>query len=67
MVCVGKSVKAIANELFVSNKTTEGHLTEIYKKVKVKNKTEFLKYAIESGLQFLGKPYSFKGNPLLAS
>lgn len=58
----GNTIKAIATELGCSEKTVEGHLTVIYKKVKVKNKGEFLKYAIEAGLQFISSPREFLYN-----
>lgn len=67
LICEGKDNACIAAELFLSLKTIEGHLTEIYKKVKVKTRTKFLKHALESGLQFLGKSISFKGNPLTSN
>jgi DNA-binding NarL/FixJ family response regulator len=69
LVCAGKKVNKIASELCISEKTTEGHLTQIYKKAKVATKSEFLKYALESGFQFLNNPQLLaplksKRNPL---
>jgi DNA-binding NarL/FixJ family response regulator len=55
-ICEGKSVKQIGHELYISEKTVETHLTYIYKKSQVKNRAEFLLYAIKEGLQFLGRP-----------
>lgn len=56
LLCVAKDMKSVAAELFISEKTVEAHLTGIYKKVKVKNKSEFLVYALREGLEFLGQP-----------
>lgn len=63
LVCEGKSTSVIASELCISEKAVEGHLTEIYKKVKVANKYQFLIYARKVGLQFLSKPRTSQGNP----
>lgn len=62
-VCEGRSTNSIAAELCISEKAVEGHLTEIFKKVKVENKYQFLVYARDHGLQFLGKPRIPQGNP----
>ncbi|MGZ3932963.1 MAG: LuxR C-terminal-related transcriptional regulator, partial [Bacteroidia bacterium] len=56
LVCIAKNLKSVASELCISDKTVEAHLTEIYKKVNVKNKSEFLVYALKEGLDYLGNP-----------
>ncbi|MBN8693515.1 MAG: response regulator transcription factor [Bacteroidetes bacterium] len=62
LMCQGKTIKDIAEQLDTSEKTVGGHLTAIYKKVGVKNKGEFLKYSIEAGLQFVSYPRDFNSN-----
>ncbi len=62
LLCEGLTRKEMANRLYLSEKTIETHLTEIYKKVKVKNRHEFLILAINEGLQFLGKPWLKKSD-----
>jgi two-component system response regulator DegU len=52
-LCKGFSVKEISNKLFITNSAVESKLTIIYKKANVKNRHEFLAFAIKNGLQFL--------------
>jgi DNA-binding NarL/FixJ family response regulator len=54
LLCQGKTVNEIANKLNIAEKTIETHLTEIYKKAKVRGRSEFLIYAIKEGLNFSG-------------
>lgn len=56
LLCAAKTCKDIGNELCISERTVEAHLTVIYKKVGVKNRNEFLIFALKEGLQYLGKP-----------
>lgn len=46
----GVSIKDIAEELFISSKTVENHKGSIMVKLKCKNMTELIRYAISIGL-----------------
>lgn len=46
----GKSLKAIADELFISVKTVETHKMHIQDKLSLANTAQLVKYAIEQGL-----------------
>jgi DNA-binding NarL/FixJ family response regulator len=46
----GCSNKQIAAELFITNQTVKFHLTNIYRKLKVTNRTEAARYAYQHGL-----------------
>jgi DNA-binding NarL/FixJ family response regulator len=46
----GLSNKAIANELFLTQQTVKFHLTNIYRKLDLANRTEAARYAYEHGL-----------------
>ena len=46
----GLSNKAIGKELWVAQQTVKFHLTNIYRKLDVKNRTEAARYAYEHGL-----------------
>ena len=46
----GLSNEAIGNELWVAQQTVKFHLTNIYRKLDVKNRTEAARYAYEHGL-----------------
>lgn len=54
LACKGKQVKDIGQELNISPKTVETHLTDIYRKLGVRNRAEFLIYAVKEGLNYLG-------------
>ncbi|MDP3555733.1 MAG: response regulator transcription factor [Bacteroidota bacterium] len=56
-ICKGFSVKEISNKLLVSCSAIETNLTIIYKKANVKNRQEFLSFALNNGLQFFGTKY----------
>lgn len=56
-LCKGYSVKEISNKLLITNSAVESNLTIIYKKANVKNRQEFLSFALNNGLQFLGTEY----------
>ena len=49
-VARGLSNEAIAKELWVAEQTVKFHLTNIYRKLDVKNRTEAARYAYEHGL-----------------
>lgn len=46
----GLSTKVISRELFISEKTVKFHLTNIYRKLDVSNRTEAVRRAYEQGL-----------------
>ena len=46
----GLSNKAIAKELWVAEQTVKFHLTNIYRKLEVSNRTEAVRYAYEHGI-----------------
>jgi DNA-binding NarL/FixJ family response regulator len=49
-VARGLSNEAIAKELWVAEQTVKFHLTNIYRKLEVSNRTEAARYAFERGL-----------------
>jgi DNA-binding NarL/FixJ family response regulator len=49
-VARGLSNEAISNELWVAEQTVKFHLTNIYRKLGVSNRTEAARYAFEQGL-----------------
>ena len=49
-VARGLSTKAISRELWISEKTVKFHLTNIYRKLGVHNRTAAMRYAFEHGL-----------------
>jgi DNA-binding NarL/FixJ family response regulator len=49
-VARGLSNQAIARELWVTEQTVKFHLTNIYRKLRVANRTEAARYAYERGL-----------------
>jgi len=46
----GQSNKEIAQELFLAEQTVKFHLTNIYRKLEVSNRTEAVRYAYEHGI-----------------
>jgi DNA-binding NarL/FixJ family response regulator len=53
---LNKTLKEMAFELFIPERTIEKYVTLVYKKTNVKNRAAFMKYAISEGLQYLGDP-----------
>jgi len=49
-VAAGRSNRAIASELWLSDQTVKFHLRNIYRKLGVANRTEAARYAYERGL-----------------
>jgi DNA-binding NarL/FixJ family response regulator len=56
LIAHGKSLKEIAEELFISVKTVESHKMHIQDKLGLTNAAQLVKYAIEHGLIELKKP-----------
>ena len=50
LVTKGLSNKEVANQLFVTEKTVKFHLTNIYRKLGVTNRSGAVRYAFEHGL-----------------
>jgi DNA-binding NarL/FixJ family response regulator len=46
----GSSNKQIAQKLFLAEQTVKFHLTNIYRKLEVSNRTEAVRYAYEHGI-----------------
>jgi DNA-binding NarL/FixJ family response regulator len=49
-ICEGKTIKDISKELFISISTTKNHMSSIYCKMGVSNRTQALLAAIQTGL-----------------
>lgn len=56
LIAHGKSLKEIADELFISVKTVESHKMHIQDKLGLNNAAQLVKYAIEHGMIELKKP-----------
>jgi DNA-binding NarL/FixJ family response regulator len=52
LVLTGKTNKAIASEIYVSAKTVEFHLDNLYKKIGVQTRMMAGVWALQHGLQF---------------
>ena len=48
LVSLGLSNQEIADQLFISDKTVKTHLSNIYKKLEMTNRTELALYAIQT-------------------
>jgi DNA-binding NarL/FixJ family response regulator len=55
LIANGKSLKEIAEDLFISIKTVETHKMHIQEKLNLNNTAQLVKYAIEKGLIKIGK------------
>ena len=49
-----KTYSQIGNKLFIAERTVENHANSIYKKINVKNRTEFGIVATRLGLNYMG-------------
>lgn len=49
LLCEGLMNKEIASEMNLSVKTVEGYLTSLYRKAKVSNRTELVRWAVDTG------------------
>ena len=50
LVAAGRSNRAIGEELVLSLRTVERHITNVYRKIRVRNRSEATAYAINKGL-----------------
>lgn len=50
LLVAGKSNKEMADQLFISEKTVKNHLTNIFRKLAVKDRTQAAVYALKNGL-----------------
>ncbi|MBE3556595.1 MAG: response regulator transcription factor [Firmicutes bacterium] len=50
LVAENHSYKEVAKELYISEKTVRNHMSNIFRKLGVRNRTEAVVYAIKSGL-----------------
>jgi len=50
LIAGGRSNKEIASELYISEKTVKNHLTNIFRKIEVEDRTQAAVYAIKQGL-----------------
>ncbi len=53
LVCKGMSNQQIANKLFLSEKTVKNHLTNVFRKLNVNDRTQAVLYAIKNKLVML--------------
>ena len=50
LVLTGMTNKEIADELYISEKTVKFHLYKVFKKLKVKNRSELMLFGFRNGL-----------------
>jgi len=50
LIAAGRSNKEIASELYISEKTVKNHLTKVFRKIEVEDRTQAAVYAIKQGL-----------------
>jgi len=50
LICEGSTTPQIAEELVISPKTVEGHKTRLMDKLQARNRTELLRFALQSGI-----------------
>ena len=55
LIAEGLTSREIANALYISQKTVQGHRTKIMEKLDLHNRTELIKYAIRKGLVDIDK------------
>jgi len=55
LIAEGLTSRDIANALYISQKTVQGHRTKIMEKLDLHNRTELIKYAIRKGLVDIDK------------
>jgi DNA-binding NarL/FixJ family response regulator len=50
LVADGRSNREIGGELYISERTVARHLTNIFRKIRVSNRTEATRYAVDHGI-----------------
>jgi two-component system response regulator NreC len=55
LIAEGLTSREIANALYISQKTVQGHRTKIMEKLDLHNRTELIKYAMRKGLVDLNR------------
>jgi len=55
LIAEGRTSREIAEALFISQKTVQGHRTKIMEKLDLRNRTELIKYAMRKGLVDLSR------------
>jgi DNA-binding CsgD family transcriptional regulator len=54
-LCAGLKNKEIAERLKITERTVKSHLNKIFSKLKIKNRTELIRYVVNSGLPLEGE------------
>ena len=49
LICKGLMNKEVANEIFISTRRVEQHLTSMFRKTQCSNRTELVRWAISTG------------------
>ena len=55
LIAEGRTSREIAETLYISQKTVQGHRTKIMEKLDLRNRTELIKYAMRKGLVDLSR------------
>ncbi len=55
LIAEGRTSREIAEALYISQKTVQGHRTKVMEKLDLHNRTELIKYAMRKGLVDIDK------------